>query len=133
MATLREVREAIADTLASEFGASASVEDRPPDNITTPAIIVGGIEWQDQAMGGGRQSQVSVWVVVSRKHSAFIDELDRLCDPDESTSVPAAINADPTLGDVVDSCRVVRAGDYRDLQIASIDYYAATIELEVFH
>lgn len=133
MATTREVREAVADALSSEFGSAWNVESRPPDSVSARSLIVGSIDWQDQTMDGGRVSTIPVWVVVSRKNPAFIDDLDEVCDPGEMTSVSAAIDADPTLGGVVASCRVESAGNYRDLEIAGTDYYGATVVLEVFH
>lgn len=133
MATNRQLREAVADTLASAFGASWNVEDRPPESVTGRTLVVGGIDWEEVELGGGRTSTVSVYVVVPRKNRAFIDELDEVTDPDESTSVPAAFNADPTLGSVVDYCVAKSSGDYRDLEIGGQSHYAATVVVEVAH
>lgn len=133
MATNKQLREAVADTLASAFGAAWNVEDRPPESVTGRTLVVGGIDWEETELGGGRTSTVSVYVVVPRKNTAFIDDLDEVTDPDETTSVPAAINADPTLGNVVEDCVVKSSGDYRDIPIGSESHYGATVTLELLH
>lgn len=133
MATSRAVRSALVDSLTATMGGSVTVERVPPDTVTGATVIVGSIDWQAQTLGGGRVSTIPLWVVVTRKHTSFIDELDRLCDPDESGSVAAAIDSDPTLGAVVDSASIQSAGDYRDLELAGDHHYAATLTLEVFH
>lgn len=133
MATNKQLREAVADTLAEAFGAAWNVEDRPPESVTGRTLVVGGIDWEETELGGGRTSTVSVYVVVPRKNTAFIDDLDEVTDPDETTSVPAAINADPTLGDVVDYCVVKSSGDYRDIEIGGQSHYGATVTCEVAH
>lgn len=130
MATNRQVRAALAGTLAG-FGAAWNIEDRPPESVTGRSLVIGGIEWEEVTLDAERTTTVSVFVVVPRKNRMFINELDEVTDPGEPTSVPALINADPTLGGVVDYCVVRSAGDYRDLEIGGQSHYAATITCEV--
>jgi hypothetical protein len=127
-ATNRQLRDALADALHSVSG--VHVYRVPPDNIQSPAVIVGGFDWEADTFVEGRKVNVNLWVATSRRNAAFIDALDHLCDPDDG--VAEALNDDPTLGGAVDSVRVVSVGDYRDLEIAGTGYYAATIRCEVF-
>lgn len=132
MASNAEIRAALTHTLTAVFDGSWNVESRPPDSVQPSTLVVGSIDWEDAATDGSRTVTVPVWVVVSRRHPSFIDDLDVVTDPNEAESVPAAIDADPTLGGVVASARVESAGDYRDLEIAGTDYYGATLNVEVF-
>lgn len=129
MATNAELRAALAGALEDYFGPSMIVHAVPPDAITGTSLVIGGIDWEDQTMGGGRLGTVPLWVVVSRRNTRFVEELDRLTDYDEG--VPAALDEDPSLGGVVSSVRVVSAGDYRDLVVGDVSHYAATVNLEV--
>lgn len=133
MATLRQVREAIADTLSSEFGASWNVADRPGGQLPSRSLIVAGFESSDQTFEGSRTTMVDVWVIVSHKDPSFMDHLDEVLDADETTSIPAAINQDPTLGGVVDSCRVEQIGGYGEREWGGVQYLGANARLEVFH
>lgn len=129
MATNAELRVALAGALEDYFGPGVIVHAVPPDAITGTSLVIGGIDWEDQTMGGGRLGTVPLWVVVSRRNTRFVEELDRLTDYDEG--VPAALDEDPSLGGVVSSVRVVSAGDYRDLVVGDVSHYAATVNLEV--
>ena len=133
MASTAAVRSALAVQLAEVLGAGVNVYAVPPDTIHAPAVVIGSIDWQDATLGGDRTSTVPLWVMVSRRNTQFIGELDALCDPADTASVPAAINADPTLDGVVDSARVIGGGDYRDLEVGGVDHYAGTLTVEVFH
>lgn len=129
MASNAQVRDALAGALADFFGSGVVVHQVPPDTITGTSLVIGSIDWEDSVMGDGRTVNVPVWVVVSRRNTSFIDVLDTMTDPD--SGVAAALYADPTLGGVVDSVRVISAGDYRDLVVADTNHYAATVNLEV--
>jgi hypothetical protein len=51
--------------------------------------------------------------------------------PTSDQSLFALFNDDPTLGDRIGYCSVSGAGDYRELVVADVGYYAATITLSV--
>lgn len=130
MTTNAQVRTALVDALSDQLGPAVIVHAVPPDTITGTSVVIGGIDWEDSTFDGGRTVTVPVWVVVSRRNTRFIEELDRLTDYDDG--VPAAIDADPTLGGVVESARVISSGDYRDLVFGDVSHYAATLNVEVY-
>lgn len=133
MASLSQLRTALASQLAAQLGSSIKVEKVPPDTVTGTTVVIGGMDTpEDAVFEGDRTTTVPVWVVVARKQPDFIEKLDDLCDTG-SGGVPAAIYADPTLGGVVDSAAVKSIGDYRDMVIADVSHYAATVMVEVFH
>lgn len=130
MPTNGEVRTALAGRLEDHFGSGVAVHPVPPDTITGTSLVIGSLDWEDSTFDDGRTLNVPVWVVVSRRNTAFIEVLDSMTD--NTDGVAAAIDEDPTLGGVVDSVRVISAGDYRDLVVADTNHYAATVNLEVF-
>lgn len=132
MATLSVVRYALVSQLIDQLGSGVSVEAVPPETVTGTTVVVGGMNTEVDVLGGWRKTEVPLWVVVSRKHRSFIEELDRLCDTGTG-GVHAALDADPTLGGVVDSSVVTGTGNYRDMMIADVSHYAATVDVEVFH
>lgn len=133
MATLRQVRAALAETLAGEFEGTWNIEERPPGSLVPGSLIIAGFETEDQMLGGPRVSKVDVWAIVSAKDDSFMDLLDQVLDAEESSSIPAVVNADPTLGSVVDSCRIESVGSYGEREWAGVKYLGATARLEVFH
>lgn len=119
-----EVRRALEASLSS-----AAVYVTPPDVISSPAVILGGIDWQWVAMPEERVVTIPLYVAVSRRNTNNVAQLDELCDPDGE--VVAAFDAAPTATGV-DSWNVTSVGSYRDISIGDTDYYAATVTLEVF-
>jgi len=70
-------------------------------------------------------------VITSRASSrAGFAELLNFLAPAGSTSIPAAILADPTLGHKVDFCVPLQASSPHDITWAGIDYFGAEILLE---
>lgn len=133
MASKSALRAALVSQLAAQLDSSVTVAPVPPETVTGTTVVIGGMDTpEDAVFEGHRTTTVPLWVVVSRKHRSFIEELDRLCDTGDG-GVPAAIHADPTLGGVVDSAAVKSTGDYRDMTIADVSHYAATVTVEVFH
>lgn len=108
---------------------AVTVYATPPDVISSPAVILGGIDWRWDVLGAGRVVTIPLYVAVSRRNTNKIVELDELCDPDGL--LISTFDADPTATGV-DSWSVTDVGSYRDINIGDTDYYAATITLEVF-
>lgn len=130
MASNRQIRTAVATALHNQLGSGWHVYPTPPDNINAPAVILGGINWQPHTQGGGRVVTIPAYVAVSRRHTDFLADLDDALD--EDGPILTAFDADPTLDDVVDSAQVTSVGNYRDMAIADTDYYAATVNVEVY-
>jgi hypothetical protein len=59
------------------------------------------------------------------------DKIDDLVSPDGASSVRAAIDADPTLGGVAHSTRVVAARDFGVYEVAGVSYIGGEFEVEV--
>lgn len=119
-----EVQRVIEDAVSG-----VTVYATPPDTIQSPAVILGGIDWQWDVMGSGRVVTLPLYVAVSRRNTNRIADLDVLCDP--GGELVAAFDAEPTATGV-DSWNVTSVGSYRDISIGDTDYYAATVTLEVF-
>lgn len=131
MTTLAEVRDGLVEVLSSGLPSDVNVERLPTDNTDAPAVIIAGIQGQPMVMGSGQILTVDLYVVVSRRQLDEVDTLDQLVDESQSDSVPAVIHADPTLGDRGVSARVVNFGEYREMEVAGVPFYAATVVVEV--
>jgi hypothetical protein len=59
------------------------------------------------------------------------DKIDDLVSPDGALSVRAALDADPTLGGVAHSSRVVEARDFGVYEVAGVGYIGGELEIEV--
>jgi hypothetical protein len=70
-------------------------------------------------------------LVVSRRHVDQVHALDDLLSPTSDQSLFALFNDDPTLGDRIGYCSVSGAGDYRELVVADVGYYAAAVTISV--
>lgn len=130
-ATLFEFREALAGRLEDEL-ADFNVYRLPPETVDAPAAMVGGFQIDTGTFGDGTvRVAADVEVMVSRRHVDQVELLDELLSPTGERSIWRAFNDDPTLGGVVAFCNVQSAGDYREMTIAEVSYYAATVSLTV--
>lgn len=129
-ATKGEVRTAIADT-AGKALPGVNAYRLPVDNPKPPCVIVAGPTTDPVTTDETVTETWDVYVAVSRKNVDLIDELDALTDFTGDGSVVVALAADPSLGGVVHSAAVTAVGDYRELVMVDVSYYAATITLEV--
>lgn len=130
MTTLAEVRDGLVEVLTDALP-DVTVHRLPADNADVPAVIVAGFQGQSSVMGTGQTLTVELYVVVSRRTLDEVDTLDRLLDESQADSVPAAIHADHTLGGRVLSARVANFGEYREMEVAGVGFYAATVTVEV--
>jgi hypothetical protein len=130
-ATLGELRAALASVLEDALPAW-NVYRLPPDDVQPPSIVIGGFQI-DTATFGDTSGRVGadLQLIVSRRHVDQVNALDDLLSPTSDQSLWALFNGDPTLGEKVGYCSVSGAGDYRELVVADVGYYAATITLSV--
>jgi hypothetical protein len=128
MATLGDLRTALVDTLADQLS-GWNVYRLPPDNITAPAVAVAGFTVDPGTFDGIAQVAVDLLVMVSHRHVDQLDLLDEVLSPDGTPSLWTVLEQDPTLGDVVGHCVIRGVGDYRELMVADVPYYAATVNL----
>lgn len=126
------VRTALATALASVDGLEVSAY--VPDTVDPPwAYLVPGEGQYDLDMDGGWRVDVAVRVVTSRAEDrAGQATLDGLLDSTGAGSIKAALEADPTLGGLVDDLAVRGWSGYRLYEIAGTDYYGAELLVEVY-
>jgi hypothetical protein len=131
MATLSELRTALYDVLSDALP-TWNVYRLPPDNVDPPGVMIGGFQLDSGTFDDANlRTTVELTVVVSRRHVDQVDALDDLLSPSGDESLWAIFNNDPTLGDVVPFCVVSGAGEYREVTIGDIGYYAASVNLSV--
>ena len=112
--SIGEIRTALADTIGAALP-DVNAYRVPVDNPTPPCVIVAGLTHTQNAQGtGGNLLTFDVFAAVSRRSVDCIDALDALVSPDGAGSVVAAIDADPTLGGVVQDAGTTIVGDYRE-------------------
>lgn len=128
MTTNLEMRAAVYEQLLTQVRSDVTVYKTPPDTITAPAIILGGLNYSETSMSAGRTVTMPLYVAVSRKNTALIEALDELVDP--GGPIFAVFEDEPP--DPLESWVIKSVGDYRDIVIADTNYYAATVNVEVF-
>lgn len=134
MPTYSAVREAISSTLGGISGLRST--SSPATTVNTPMAVVlpagGVIASYNQTTDGNVTYYVRVVLLVAESNNkAGTNLADKYIAPDGAYSVAAAIDADPTLGDVVEYALVTSAGDYSILEWAGIPYLAVHFEIEV--
>jgi hypothetical protein len=130
MASLTDVRQALADALASIYGlrVSATMPDapRPPVAMVYPDTI----SYDLNANRGADLYTFIVTVMVGRADDrSSQNNIDRFAvGPD---SVKTAIERDRSLGGVVNTCRVVEMRNYQAIPIGDVTYLGVEFEVEV--
>ena len=130
-ATLGELRTALADTLGDGFP-DLTVHAYPVDNIAGTTIMVAGFGIDPGTFSDATaRVDAELLIFVSRRHIDQMRTLDELVSPTGERSIWMAIDANPTLNDTVGFAVVQSAGEYRELSIADVSYYAATVRVSV--
>lgn len=133
MATVTEIREGLAEAIRVGVPALHS-HARVPDSFTTPAAMVFGperIRYDSTMARGSDEYRFPVRVYVGRvDEKGAQDHLDAFVSGDGPQSLKVAIEADPTLGGVVDFARVEEARNYGPYQSGQSTYLG--VELLVF-
>ncbi len=130
-ASLHDLRTGVARTLQDALP-GWNVYQLPPDNIDPPAIAIGGFNVDTGTFGDGSlRVAAEVQFMVSRRHVDQVEVLDELLSPSGTQSIWQIFGDDPTLDGLVGFCSVQQAGDYRELVVAEIGYYAASATLSV--
>lgn len=130
MATLTDIRQALADALATVYGlrVSATMPDapRPPMAMVYPESI----SYDLNANRGADLYTFLITVIVGRADERSAQKnLDRFVVGDDS--VKTAIERDRSLGGVVDTCRVVEMRNYQSILVGDVNYLAVEFEVEV--
>lgn len=130
MADLSAIRQALADKMGNVYGlrSSATMPDapRPPQAVILPDRI----EYDLDMSRGADTFFFLVTVIVGRADDrAAQNNLDRFVSG--SDSIKAAIEADMTLGGVVNFARVTEMTNYRQINVGDTIYLGAEFEVEV--
>jgi len=132
MATLAEIRQAIADTLTN---AGIRCEPIVPDNPNPPLVVVRPTGWTIETMGHGVaryafQIQVLAGSVSDRAGQKTLDEL---CSATGAGSVSHALFSTPALGAVATNAWMGAMTDYGTTVLADGGprYYSALLDLFV--
>lgn len=129
-ASFPDVRQALANRIATISG--LTVYNTIPDSVTVPAAIIGPPAGQmpflhySDTFDGGVTYLLAIRVYVSRYDSPMAqDALDPFVAPTGSQSLDATIDADPSLGGVVEYANLVEVRNYGKYTIGDVDYVGA--------
>jgi hypothetical protein len=134
-ATITEAREGIAAALRTIPGLRAHAI--APDNIACPAAVVEPdtaiFLTYDVAMARGADDLIlRITLFVNRaSERAGQAKLDAYIAGDGPQSVRAAVEADPTLGGLVDSVAVTTVWNYGQVTFGGVDYFGCQMVVEV--
>lgn len=130
MATLAQIRAALASQLSSELPSTVNVYASPVDNVYDTAVVVMGFPHTVETFGGGSDVDVTLVAAVPRVTDK-VTELDALVDIEADESIHAAIAADRTLGGTVADALVVGVEDYEVAESGGGYYYSAAVKVRV--
>lgn len=133
-ATLTEVRQALATTLATISGLESHAFRR--GTMTPPAAIVypapGALIDYQVSMDAEQDLRLVILVIVEAgDEQSASEQLDAFIAAAGANSVNAAVNANQTLGNTVDGCRVLVAQDYGTYTVGGVEYYGVEFAVEV--
>lgn len=135
MSTLEQVADAIRDTLAAVDG--LSVFDAPPESLHPPAAVVmpPDIDYR-QSFGSGGVGRAEIEVLVlTAPAGSFTDAAFRLLwpymDASGTKSIFALIEADQTLGGIVEAATVKTFRMMSSEEVAGIGYVGGTFTISL--
>lgn len=143
--------KAIRTAMAAQIMSNTGIDSRAyvPDSITPPMIALKSsdskyVDYQDvmgdalaELDGFGVRTyafQILILLAWSPSAEAAQEAADDLIDGGDQANgqmnVPQAIQADPTLGGVVDFCEITNVGQVGLIEISGQSYFAARINVE---
>lgn len=133
MAELSQIRDAMGTAIA----AVPNLRVRPliPSLVTPPMAIVQPqqIEYDLNAARGVNRYTFTVTVFVVKADDRVAQlRVDPFVSPTGPTSIKAALEADRTLGGVVDTLRVTNVSNYTSTDANDVLYLAVDFEVEVY-
>lgn len=133
MATIAEIRDGIADNLATIAGLRTAPVI--PDQVNPPFAIIGfdSVDF-DTTFGRGLDTySFTVTVIVSRADGRNSQNLlDVYCAPTGASSIKTAIELDRSLGSKANDLRVTGLSNYGNLTIGETNYLAAEFAVTVY-
>jgi hypothetical protein len=133
MAELSEIRAAMGEAL-SALG-DVRIRDFIPPLVTPPMAVIQpqGIEYDLNARRGLNRFTFTVTLfVVKADDRAAQKRIDPYVSPGGESSVKRVLEADRTLGGVVDTLRVMSVSNYASSDANDILYLAVDFEVEVY-
>jgi len=133
MASIKEMREALARAIADNVSGLQAHAKVPPQFQTPAAFIeVDRIHYHTSGEVEDAEYVFRVTLLASTAVAEQAqDQIDVYIDPQGGGSIRAAIEADPTLDGVVDDATVTDTRDVGHLTHKDIEYYAASVMVEV--
>lgn len=132
MGKIADVRAALATAIATVDGLSARPYTK--DIADVPVAMVGGPEIEyDKTFGRGHDDYMIPIIILVSKVSDEDSQtkLDSYLDPFGDSSVKTAIEADSTLGGVVEDLRVMSTSDYGVHEVSGVNYLAGLLMVHV--
>lgn len=129
MATLSQIRDALAAQLAARIPGLRTSSTWPGQINPPGAVVTRRVTTYGTAMASGADDYLlAVAVYVEQGQQDTLDGYLAAAGP---TSIRAAVDADPTLGGLVDSAAVVRAERDQLVEYAGVQYLSAELVVEV--
>jgi hypothetical protein len=133
-ATLTQVRQAIATALGTIAGLEAHAFR--PGSITPPAAIVYPAPGQfldyQVTMDAESDLRLVILVIVEwGEEQSAAEQLDAFIADSGASSINGTIDANQTLGGIVDGCDVIAAQDYGTYTIGGVEYLGVEFPLQV--
>lgn len=131
-ASCNEIEDAIATALNAIDGLRCFTY--LPDNFTPPTAIVAvsEVDYHGSFRGGDVPHQIDVMVIVGRASERVAQGLlDDYISYSGPKSVRTVIESDPTLGGVVSTSIVEKAGNMKVLLIAAVPYISVDFSMTV--
>jgi hypothetical protein len=132
MVDIAQIRVGLRDRLLTISGLRA-LEYVPP-KVSPPMACVSGPEVRfDDTMGRGSDDYTFPVLVLAQKVSerGAQAQLDAYLNPSGPSSIKAAIEADETLGGIVDFAWVREVREYGAVEVGEISYLGATFLVEI--
>ena len=133
-ATLTQVRQGLAAALGTIDG--LEVHAFRPGTITPPAAIVypapGAFLDYQVTMDAAADLRLVILVVVEwGEEQSAAEQLDAFIADSGPSSINGTVDANQTLGGIVDGCDVVNAQDYGTYTVAGVDYLGVEFPVQV--
>lgn len=129
---LKEIHSGLAANLRKIRG--LRVADHLPESVSPPQAVIAldRVDYRRQMAQGMTEYAFRVLVAVGRMGERSAQNLlDSYIAPTGPASVPAAIEADPTLAGIVYDVAVVSAGEIQPLNIGDAAYLTVQFEVTV--
>jgi hypothetical protein len=132
--TLTQVRQALAATITAQTGLRATASQQaqlsPPQAVVLP--VTGTFVTYSESMDGACDMSLRALVVVSRLDSSDgMDVMDAYLATTGSKSLYAGVQADRTLGGVVDWAIVREATGYGAVNHGGLDYLGCSVIVDI--